>query len=95
MEGHGVTNTPHVCHDVICCKRCICLVVEAVLYESYLCPSERTCAMVRCIPDVFFLSMYSLLILFWAQVRKGQGLGGWVISFFGSWVTQPINHRPY
>jgi hypothetical protein len=43
-------------------------VVETVFYEDYLCPSERTCAMVRCIPDLVFLTAYSLIILFWAQV---------------------------
>jgi hypothetical protein len=58
-----------------CCarprRRCLCLLAESVLYENYLCPSERTCALVRCIPDLFFLTTYSLLILFWAQV-SGQ-----------------------
>lgn len=56
--------------------RCLCLVAETVFYENYLCPSERTCAMVRCIPDLIFLTAYSMLILFWAQVSQSRSRPG-------------------
>lgn len=48
--------------------RCVCLAVEASLFEDGLCPNAWTCVLVRCIPDLLFLTTYSMLILFWAQV---------------------------
>ncbi len=46
----------------------MCLVAETALFEEYACPSTWTCALVRCVPDLLFLTTYSLLILFWAQL---------------------------
>lgn len=57
--------------------RCVCLVAESVLYENYFCPDVWTCVLVRCVPDLFFLTTYSLLILFWAQVRWGMLIYYW------------------
>lgn len=48
--------------------RCICLVAETLLFVEYSCPSSWTCALVRTVPDLFFLTTYGLLILFWAQL---------------------------
>lgn len=48
--------------------RCVCLLAETLLFVEYACPSTWTCALVRTVPDLFFLTTYSLLILFWAQL---------------------------
>lgn len=49
--------------------RAVGLAVEIVLFEDGACPSSWTCALVRGGPDLVFLTAYSMLILFWAQVR--------------------------
>lgn len=49
--------------------RAVGLVVEMVLFEDGVCPGAWTCALVRGGPDLLFLTTYSMLILFWAQVR--------------------------
>lgn len=56
--------------------RAVGLVVETVLFEDGICPGAWTCALVRGGPDLLFLTTYSMLILFWAQVGLWFGCGG-------------------
>ncbi len=58
--------------------RAVGLVVETVLFEDGACPGAWTCALVRGGPDLLFLTTYSMLILFWAQVRVIACLRGCV-----------------
>lgn len=44
--------------------------METALFEAHNCPSLWTCAVVRCVPDLLFLTTYSLLLLFWAQLGR-------------------------
>ena len=48
--------------------RMVCLLIETLQFEDNMCPELWTCVMVRCIPNLFFLSVYSLLVLFFSSV---------------------------
>lgn len=45
------------------------LIIEAAVAPGAICKDEATCAMVRSTSNIFLITLYGLLILFWAQVQ--------------------------
>jgi len=49
--------------------RALAMLIELPLWQNGLCPNAWGCTFVRLCPNLFFLTAFSLLALFWAQLR--------------------------
>jgi hypothetical protein len=48
----------------------ICMTIEALVFSDSNCADSHFCSFVRFSPDVGFLTAYSVMLTFWAQVLR-------------------------